>query len=115
VLKFLDNGCVLINRDADYNNSKLQIGGNLSLIYGGIRVLEDVNCKQGIATLVAGEAVVSNTSVTANSRIILTSQVDGGTPGFLRVPTRTAGASFKIKSSSATDTSTVAYHMFEPA
>ena len=91
--------------------------GNFSIdtVGAGLRVKEGSNAKQGTATLVAGVAVVSNTSVTANSRIFLTSQVDGGTPGFLRVNTRTAGVSFTITSSSVTDTSTVAYQIFEPA
>jgi hypothetical protein len=62
-----------------------------------------------------GGALVANTSVTANSRIFLTSQADGGAPGFQRVSTRTAGVNFRIVSSSTTDTSTVAYEMFEPA
>lgn len=81
----------------------------------GLAVKEGSNAKQGTATLTAGSVVVSNTSVTANSRILLTSQVDGGTPGFLRVSARTAGTSFTITSSSGTDTSTVAYQIFEPA
>jgi hypothetical protein len=79
----------------------------------GLRVAEGANAKQGTAILVAGSAVVANTSVTATSRIFLTSQVDGGAPGFLRVSTRTAGTSFTITSSSGTDTSTVAYQIFE--
>lgn len=81
----------------------------------GLLVKEGSNAKQGTATLVAGSSVVSNTSVTANSRIFLTSQADGGTPGFLRVSARSAGVSFTITSSSGTDTSTVAYQIFEPA
>lgn len=81
----------------------------------GLAVKEGSNAKQGTATLVAGSVVVGNTSVTANSRILLTSQADGGTPGFLRVSTRTAGTSFTITSSSGTDTSVVAYQIFEPA
>jgi hypothetical protein len=60
-------------------------------------------------------ALVANTSVTANSRIFLTAQQDGGTPGFLRVSERAAGASFRIISSSTADTSVVAYEIFEPA
>ena len=79
----------------------------------GLKVAEGSNAKQGTATLVAGAATVANTSVTATSRIFLTSQADGGTPGFLRVSTRTAGTSFTITSSSGTDTSTVAYEIFE--
>lgn len=81
----------------------------------GLQVREGANAKQGVATLVAGTVVVANTSVTATSRIMLTSQVDGGTPGFLRVSTRAVGTSFTILSSSAADTSTVAYQIFEPA
>ena len=81
----------------------------------GFQVKEGSNCKQGTATLVGGSAVVSNTSVTATSRIFLTSNADGGTPGWLRVSARTAGTSFTITSSSGTDTSTVAYEIFEPA
>jgi len=80
----------------------------------GLRVAEGSNAKMGTATLVAGAATVSNTSVTANSRIQLTSQADGGTPGWLRVSARVAGTSFTITSSSATDTSTVAYFIVEP-
>lgn len=80
----------------------------------GLIIKEGANCKQGTATLVAGAATVANTSVTANSRILLTSNADGGTPGWLRVSARTAGTSFTITSSSATDTSTVAYQIFEP-
>lgn len=90
--------------------------GSLSVTTAGqgLAVKEGSNAKQGTATLVAGSAVVANTSVTANSRILLTSNADGGTPGFLRVSARTAGTSFTITSSSGTDTSTVAYQIFEP-
>ncbi len=81
----------------------------------GLAVKEGSNGKQGLAVLVAGAVTVSCTNVTANSRILLTSNVDGGTPGWLRVSARTAGTSFTITSSSGTDTSSVAYQIFEPA
>lgn len=83
----------------------------------GLAVKEGSNAKQGTATLAAGTVTVSNTSVTANSRIFLTAQSSGasGTPGALRVSARTAGTSFTITSSSTTDTSLVAYQIFEPA
>ncbi|GAC1373745.1 MAG: hypothetical protein NVSMB4_00660 [Acidimicrobiales bacterium] len=84
-------------------------------IGAGLRVAEGANAKQGTAVLVAGTLTVANTSVTATSRIFLTSQVDGGAVGFLRVSARVAGTSFTITSSSATDTSTVAFEIFEPA
>lgn len=70
--------------------------------------------RSGVATLVGGTVVVSDTATTANSRIILTCQTPGGTPGFLRVSARTAGTSFTILSSSGTDTSVVGYYIVEP-
>lgn len=87
---------------------------DVNAIGSGIQVAEGSNAKQGTAVLVAGSSVVANTSVTANSRILLTSNADGGTPGFVRVSARTAGTSFTITSSSGTDTSTIAYEIFEP-
>lgn len=80
----------------------------------GLLVAEGSNAKQGVVTLSAGSAVVLNTSVTAVSRIQLTSQADGGTPGWLRVSARTPGTSFTITSSSNTDASVVAFEIFEP-
>lgn len=80
----------------------------------GLQVAEGTNAKQGTAVLVGGVKVVATTAVTANSRIFLTSQVDGGTPNFLRVSTRTPGVSFTIQSGGASDTSTVAWEIFEP-
>lgn len=68
----------------------------------------------GRATLVAGTVTVATAAATATANIFPASQVDGGTPGFLRVSTRVAGTSFTITSSSNTDTSTVAYRIIEP-
>jgi hypothetical protein len=81
---------------------------------GQIRIKEGTDAMMGTANLAAGTATVNNALVTANSRIFLTSQVDGGTPGFLRVSARTAGTSFTITSSDAADTSTVAWIIFDP-
>ena len=81
----------------------------------GPQVAEGSNAKMGASTLVAGTVTVANTSVTANSRIFLTCQTPGGTPGFLRVSARVAGTSFTILSSSNTDTSVVGWLIFEPA
>lgn len=81
----------------------------------GLLIKEGTNAKMGRSTLVAGTVVVANTSVTAASEIFLTSNVDGGDPGFVRVVARTAGTSFTITSSSGTDTSTVSWLIMEPA
>jgi hypothetical protein len=94
----------------------VNVPGNVrvNLAGDGLQVNEGANGKQGTVVLAgAATTVVPNTSVTANSRIFLTSQVDGGTPGFIRVSSRVAGTSFTI-SALATDTSTVAYEIFEP-
>lgn len=74
---------------------------------------EATNSKMGVATLTAGTVTVSNTSITANSRIFTTSQTDGGVVGFLRVNNIVASTSFDIISSSVADTSTVAYVIIE--
>ncbi len=85
----------------------------VSTLGKGVQVKTGANSKIGTAVLVGGTVTVSNTSVTANSRILLTSQTDGGTPGFLRVQSKSAGVNFVIRSSSATDTSTVAWYIVE--
>lgn len=59
------------------------------------------------AAMTAGSITISTTAVTANSVILLTTHTVGGTAGILTCPTRTAGTSFVITSTSGTDTSTV--------
>jgi hypothetical protein len=77
---------------------------------------EAANGNAGIATLVAGTVTISNTSITANSRILLTVQdVNAGTPGFLSIANKTAGVGFDILSSNNADTSIVYYEIREPA
>ncbi|MCE0484364.1 MAG: hypothetical protein LV479_09025 [Methylacidiphilales bacterium] len=81
----------------------------------GFATKEGSNAKQGTATLTGGTVTVSDSAVTANSRIFLTVQSPGGTVGVPYVSVRTAGTSFTITSTSGSDTSTVAYELFEPA
>lgn len=81
----------------------------------GLFIKEGSNAKMGTAVLVGGTVTVSTTAVGTNSRIFLCSNVDGGTPGFLRVTTITNATSFVITSSSGTDTSTVAWIIIDPA
>ena len=59
------------------------------------------------AAMTAGSITISTTAVTASSLIFLTNALPGGTVGTLSVGTITAGTSFVINSSSATDTSKV--------
>lgn len=100
----------------DNFSNVMSLRGNV-LSTNGINVGSGTNVariKHGRATLVGGTITVSDTSITANSRIFVTSNVDGGTPGWLRVSARVVGASFTITSSSGTDTSQVDYLIIEP-
>jgi hypothetical protein len=83
----------------------------------GVRVAESgAGPRMGTASLgTGGTAVVANTSVTANTRIFLTTNTAGGTPGAVFVSGRTAGTSFTIASTSAADRSVVAYLLVEPS
>jgi hypothetical protein len=74
------------------------------------------NAAMGTATLNGTTAVtIANTRVTNSSRIFLTIQDPDGTPGAPYVSNRVSGVSFSIKSTSGSDTSTVAWHIIEPA
>jgi hypothetical protein len=64
--------------------------------------------------LVGGTKVVLDSRVKATSKILVTSQADGGSPGWLRITTIGTGT-FTCNSSSGTDTSTVAYQILNPA
>jgi hypothetical protein len=89
---------------------------DVNLAGSGFAVKEGSNCKQGTATLSSGTVVVSNTAVTASSRIFLTVQSLGTVtaPSALCVSARSAGTSFTILASQLTDTSVIAYEIFEP-
>ncbi len=96
-----------------------QVNGNVQLSVAGNKMLikEGSNASMGVATMVAGTVTVSNTLVTASSRIFLTIQSLGTVtaPKAIGVTARTAATSFTITSADATDTSVVAWHIVEPA
>lgn len=72
--------------------------------------------RMGLATLGSGgEVTVSTTSVRSDSRIFLTIQSPSATVGSVRIESRTAGASFKIKSTDSADRSQVAWFMIDPS
>ena len=100
-------------------SGQLQADGNISLAVAGSKLLvkEGSNASMGVATLVGGTVTVSNTLVTANSRIYLTIQSLGTVvlPTVVGITARSAGTSFTITSASATDTSVIAWHIVEPA
>lgn len=71
------------------------------------------NTRAGNATLVAGTVTVANTSVTANTIVMLTRKTSGGTLGTAITYTVIAATSFTINSDSALDTSTFSYVLIE--
>jgi hypothetical protein len=80
----------------------------------GLKIKEGSNARMGLATLSIGTAVVSNTSVGANTRIFLTPQSHGANSGLVSVSARTAGTSFTITSSNSSDANSVAWLLIEP-
>lgn len=89
-------------------------GGNLVVGAAGkgLHIKSGSNARIGTATLVAGTVTVANTSVTANTRILLSRSTTGGTAGHLST-TRINNTSFTINSSSGTDTSTIEWVLVE--
>lgn len=82
-----------------------------------LKIKEGTNAAMGVCTLVAGTCTVSNTLVTANSRVFLTAQSLGtvAVPSGYGISARVAGTSFTILASAPTDTSIVAWEIIEPA
>jgi hypothetical protein len=97
----------------------VSVGGNCAVtsVGSGFRIAEGTNAKSGIAQLVSGSVTVSNTSVTASSRILLTPNSLGGVarPEGVGVTSRTPGSNFVITSKGGGDTSVVYYQIIEPA
>ncbi|MBL3669041.1 hypothetical protein JL475_24220 [Streptomyces sp. M2CJ-2] len=71
--------------------------------------------RMGTAVLAAGTVTVNTTAIAANSVVQLTVQTPGGTVGTPYVNARTASTSFVIKSTSASDTSTVGWRILDPS
>jgi len=90
-------------------------GGKASLNYGLIVSKSGANASMGTATLVAGVVTVNTTAVNTNCKILLTMNTPGGTVGYQYAKTAdiVSGTSFKITSTSNTDTSTVNWFVIE--
>lgn len=100
-----------------YVKNDVKVSGNIiaDTAGGGLSLKEGSNAKMGQDTLVGGTVTVSNTVVTANSRIFLTcNDPNGGTPGSEYVSARNAGADFTITSTNVLDTCNVSWMIVEP-
>lgn len=71
------------------------------------------NQRAGNATMVGGTVTVSNTTVTANTVVMLTRKTSGGTIGTAITYTLSAGTSFTVNSDNILDTSTFSYVLIE--
>jgi hypothetical protein len=96
--------------------TKLEGSVTLPVAGNGLLIKEGANATMGTATLSGGTITVNTTKATATSRIFLT--VNGGTltnVGSPYVSARSAGTSFTISSTNASDVSDVAWIIIEPA
>lgn len=92
-----------------FNNHNSGVSG-----WNNLNVVDGSNKRMGASVLVAGTVTVSNTTVTASTRIFLSTSTAGGTVGHPYVSARTAGTSFVITSTNGADTSTIAWLLMEP-
>ena len=111
-LRIYGGSGVYFTAEHDGTNAILSASsGNIS-IATPLSMPSGSNARAGNATLVAGTVTVSNTSVTADTRITLTRKTSGGTIGNLTY-TLSAGTGFTINSDSITDTSIITYLLIE--
>ncbi len=114
------NGAPIVGTNATITNSwALGISGDVSLDGNiklktagqGLSIKSGSNARIGQATLTTGSVVVSNTSVTANTRIFLSGIgiTNAGNLGY----TISAGVNFTISSSNASDTRVINWFMVE--
>lgn len=79
----------------------------------GLQLKSGTGARGGNAVLVGGTVTVTNTTVTANTLVLLTRKTSGGTIGTAITYTVSAGASFTINSDNILDTSTFTFMLVE--
>lgn len=109
VIDFTSAGRALVSgATAADQRTTLGIGTTDIPQVAGLAITSGSTARCGTATLVAGSVVVNNAVIAAGDKIFLSRQTIGGTVGNLSY-TISAGVSFTITSSSASDTSAVNY------
>jgi hypothetical protein len=91
------------------SDSDLVVG----LLGKGLRIKSGTNGRVQTATLVGGTVTIANTSITSTTCIIPFYRTPGGTHGALYVDAVTVGTSCVIKSTNASDTSTIGILLVE--
>ena len=104
----------LIDLGSDLTTGNLRMNTNLQLAKAGsgLQIKEGTNARMGQAILSGGTKTVSNTSVTANTRIFLSRVTAGTSPGELSY-TISSGTNFTISSTQAGDNGTVNWLLIE--
>lgn len=94
----------------------LQTNGNLffDTIGKGLIFKEGANGRIGESTLTSGTVTVSNTSITANTRIFLSRKTNGSANGYLSYSV-VIGTSFTINSDNSSDNGTIEWILIEKA
>jgi hypothetical protein len=92
--------------EAGFASLRLPSGGPIILASGADQ-------RAGNLVLVGGNATVGNTTVTANTIVMLTRKTSGGTPGTAVSYTLSPGVSFTVHSDNALDVSTFSYLLIE--
>ncbi|MEU3289887.1 right-handed parallel beta-helix repeat-containing protein [Streptomyces longwoodensis] len=97
--------------------NRIDPAGDGAVVFAGRTVVPSGGnaARMGTAVLAGGTATVTTTAIGASSVVMLTVQTPGGTVGSPYVNTRTANTSFVIKSTSASDTSTVGWRILDPS
>jgi len=82
----------------------------------GLSVTEGANAKQGTCTMIAGACLVSNTAITATSRLFYNYQAPCSTSiGTIYEIGRNASANFTLRNTNGANACTIAYEIFEPS
>lgn len=114
-MKMMNDGKLIIGTTTNDATNLVQIAGDIATVTGGktLKVKSGTNAKAGTFTLSSGGATVSNTSVTANSVVVMSLKTASGSitqaPYLTAI---TAGTSFVV-AAGAGDNSTYNYVIFE--
>lgn len=114
-INFYTGGFASGNNYIQFSSAGLAtFGSGISIPSGKtITISSGTNKRAGNAPLVGGTVTVSNTTVTANTLVVLTRKTSGGTIGTSITYTLSAGVSFTITSDNILDTSTFTYMLIE--
>ena len=112
----LQGGNAYLFGNGDGGAVSLKTGNGYGTGVNGRLIISDgANRSMGLAILVASTITVNSNIVSALTRIFITCQAAGGTPGILYISSVVPGVSFTISSiTGGTDTSTIAWLLVEP-